>query len=205
MASEAQIAANRRNAQRSTGPKSAAGRARAARNSIRHGLAARVVAETPAADRGRRLADAMIGDGPRSEAIEALARVAAEAQQTIEQVNAARTLIFERPQPTVRPYRTARARKALAEIKRTVTDFSPEAAELMGKQRIQTVLDFVAFKEAEESLWLPQTESERRAVILEEVAGRLLRLERYQRRALSRRRRALNDLEGLQQAASFRK
>ena len=38
MASEAQIAANRRNAQRSTGPKSAEGKARVALNGLKHGL-----------------------------------------------------------------------------------------------------------------------------------------------------------------------
>ncbi|HXP30685.1 MAG TPA: hypothetical protein VN832_06320 [Stellaceae bacterium] len=43
MASEAQIAANRRNAGRSTGPKTAAGRSVAAQNALRHGLTARQV------------------------------------------------------------------------------------------------------------------------------------------------------------------
>ena len=42
MASERQIAANRRNAQKSTGPRSEAGKKRAGRNSYRHGLAAGV-------------------------------------------------------------------------------------------------------------------------------------------------------------------
>jgi len=40
MASEAQIAANRLNAQKSTGPRTAAGKARAARSSLWHGLTA---------------------------------------------------------------------------------------------------------------------------------------------------------------------
>jgi hypothetical protein len=40
MASEKQVAANRRNAQRSSGPKTAAGKARAARNGLQHGLLA---------------------------------------------------------------------------------------------------------------------------------------------------------------------
>ena len=38
MASEKQIQANRKNAKRSTGPKTAAGRARSRRNALRHGL-----------------------------------------------------------------------------------------------------------------------------------------------------------------------
>ena len=40
MASPAQVLANRRNAARSTGPRSAAGKARAARNALAHGLTA---------------------------------------------------------------------------------------------------------------------------------------------------------------------
>jgi hypothetical protein len=42
MASERQIAANRRNAQKSTGPRSVAGKERASRNAYRHGFAAGV-------------------------------------------------------------------------------------------------------------------------------------------------------------------
>jgi hypothetical protein len=38
MASERQIAANRRNAKKSTGPRSAGGKARSRRNALRHGL-----------------------------------------------------------------------------------------------------------------------------------------------------------------------
>ena len=47
MTSEAKIAANRRNAERSTGPRTASAKARVRRNALRHGLAALVV-EDPA-------------------------------------------------------------------------------------------------------------------------------------------------------------
>lgn len=43
MASERQIAANRRNAKKSTGPKSKAGKARSRRNAVQHGALARTV------------------------------------------------------------------------------------------------------------------------------------------------------------------
>jgi hypothetical protein len=43
MTSERQRAANRENARKSTGPKSQAGKARASRNALRHGLTSRVV------------------------------------------------------------------------------------------------------------------------------------------------------------------
>ena len=43
MASDRQIAANRRNARKSTGPRSGAGRKRASRNAYRHGLTLSIV------------------------------------------------------------------------------------------------------------------------------------------------------------------
>ncbi len=42
MASERQIAANRRNARNSTGPRSTSGRKRASQNAFRHGLTTRI-------------------------------------------------------------------------------------------------------------------------------------------------------------------
>ena len=46
MTTESQIAANRRNALKSTGPKTAAGKAKVAGNALRHGLTAREVVRT---------------------------------------------------------------------------------------------------------------------------------------------------------------
>lgn len=50
MATPAQIAANRRNALRSTGPKSSAGRAGSSRNAAKHGLSAEVSVQEVAAE-----------------------------------------------------------------------------------------------------------------------------------------------------------
>ena len=47
MPTPAQLAANRRNAQRSTGPKTPAGKARSARNALRHGLPSPEVVVAP--------------------------------------------------------------------------------------------------------------------------------------------------------------
>jgi hypothetical protein len=57
MASEKQIAANRRNARNSTGPKTIAGKKRASRNALRHGLASQRTSEAGVEQLARQIAD----------------------------------------------------------------------------------------------------------------------------------------------------
>ena len=85
MTSPAKIAANRRNARRSTGPRSAAGKARARRNAFRHGLATPASLDHAAMDRIDNLVDALTID-VHSQLQFQLATVAAEAQAEIERV-----------------------------------------------------------------------------------------------------------------------
>lgn len=58
----ARIRANRRNASRSTGPRSEAGKARSARNSLRHGLAAASAGDDAWSDEPMQLASLFAGD-----------------------------------------------------------------------------------------------------------------------------------------------
>ena len=77
MATKRQIAANRRNARRSTGPKSAAGKAASSANALRHGLAAAraVVLPDEDADAYERLRQGVIADlDPAGALQEALAQ-----------------------------------------------------------------------------------------------------------------------------------
>jgi hypothetical protein len=83
MTSPAKIAANRRNARRSTGPRSAAGKARARRNAFRHGLATPASLDHVAMDRINDLIFALTRDFPSKLELE-LATLAAEAQSEIE-------------------------------------------------------------------------------------------------------------------------
>jgi hypothetical protein len=131
MTSEAKIAANRRNAQRSTGPRTALGKAHVRRNALQHGLAAVVVADPAVAVEVDRIAATLFS--PKVSSLEReQALVIGEAQVTLKRVRKARTNIMERMLST--PALDAHAGASF---------------------------------------------------------GQLLRLERYERRALSRRKRAV--------------
>jgi hypothetical protein len=103
MASERQIAANRRNAQKSTGPHSAAGKKRASRNAYRHGLS------IPRSGAGftravEELACSLVREGADASALE-LAREAARGMLELDRVRRievaliARVLAFGRLEP----------------------------------------------------------------------------------------------------------
>jgi hypothetical protein len=66
MVSTRRVAANRRNAQRSTGPRSRDGKARAGRNARRHGLAAFFVWTRPLDPDLEQLTDEIAGPNPDS-------------------------------------------------------------------------------------------------------------------------------------------
>jgi hypothetical protein len=89
-----QIAANRRNATRSTGPITAQGKARSSRNARRHGLSVPVCrASAVAADIGE-FALQLVGDGASRAEIE-LARAAAEAQLQLVRIRHEQQLLLE--------------------------------------------------------------------------------------------------------------
>ena len=79
MLTAAKLAANRANALKSTGPRTAAGKARAAQNARRHGLRAAVLADGGFTDEVKDLARLMAGTGANAEIFEAACRIA-EAQ-----------------------------------------------------------------------------------------------------------------------------
>ena len=62
MASEGQIAANRRNARKSTGPRSGAGKTRASRNAYRYGLTLSITSNAEYAKQLETLVRKIVGD-----------------------------------------------------------------------------------------------------------------------------------------------
>ena len=85
MTSEARRAANRANAQKSTGPRSLAGKARASQNARRHGLGSQVTADPLAREWIASLATALAGEGA-SPAVQAQAAIAAAVQVDLRRV-----------------------------------------------------------------------------------------------------------------------
>ena len=79
MASERQIAANRRNAQKSTGPRTAAGKTRARQNAYRHGFRAVALFSLAAEEHMATLAQAIAGDHDDSPLVHHWASNAADA------------------------------------------------------------------------------------------------------------------------------
>ena len=94
MASERQIAANRRNAQKSTGPRSEAGKKRAGRNSYRHGLAACGAVTGERAKRVEALAYTIAGAEADVEMLE-LARSAARAECDLAQIRCLKNALLD--------------------------------------------------------------------------------------------------------------
>jgi hypothetical protein len=107
MATDKQNAANRRNAVRSTGPRTLSGKARSRRNSIRHGLLSKVMADPALVGEARKLAIRIAREHGRPDhCVEA--QTVAEAELTILQARAARARVLDMS-PVARTPRSERS------------------------------------------------------------------------------------------------
>jgi hypothetical protein len=93
MTTEKKIAANRRNAKRSTGPRTKSGQAKASRNALRHGLAISIASDPALSGEAERLARMIAGDD--TERLPS-ARIAAEATIELSRIRLAKTQCHER-------------------------------------------------------------------------------------------------------------
>ncbi len=156
MPTERQIAANRRNAQKSTGPRTLPGKERASRSYYRHGLRAR----TPPAPEGARRIERLarkIADASTDTIVLEAARAAAQAEFDIAQVRRVKVVAIEQ----------MRAVGAFVAVPTSLTRRKTKASIPLAKAGAAAEPECM-----DEAVW--------------EALPQLLKLDRYERRAMAR-------------------
>ena len=186
MTSDLKIQANRANAQASTGPKTAQGRTRSAQNALRHGLSLPVCSNPALSEEFETLAREIAGPGANAK-IQELARRVAEPQIDLRRVRYARHKLLSDSLGDQYYDSRANVRMKLKVIARRLRAKAPDIS--MG-----SLEKFVTST--------PQGPA-KLATVLSQEAKQLLAMDRYERRALSRRKFAIRALDKLRgQAAS---
>ena len=176
--------ANRANATASTGPRTKAGRARSARNAFRHGLNISVVSEPALAPQAEALARGLACSDLGAEGLEWARRIA-EAQVDLDRVRLARRQAIERM------------------LSDPGDEFAgdPQMVRLLGPVLDRLERDEARAIEAEairQALHPGPLEADARlAAILVDMRVEFARLDRYERRALSKRKTAIRGYDAV--------
>jgi hypothetical protein len=174
LTSERKIKANRVNAQASTGPKTLHGRTRSAKNALRHGLSVPVLYDPKLSEEIEALAQEIAAPNADAEILQ-LARQVVQTQIDLRRVQSARHSILV--QTVSDPYFDTQAnrRKKAFLLKHLFTKKAPQVA-------TEFITRFVTS--------IPQG-PEKLAAIVHEGRNKLMAIDRYERRALSRRKIAI--------------
>ena len=177
--------ANRRNAKASTGPRTAAGKASVAKNALRHGLGVPALRDPVLSEEIDRLARLIAGERADPARLEG-ARQIAEAQIDLRRVRRARCALLADPQARVKKLGAAEMSRAVRSlIAQAKAIGTVEAADLACDAMLRLtdtrVPDGVVAPALEEGF--------------DALAPQLFRLDRYERRALSRRKSAIRDFD----------
>jgi hypothetical protein len=178
MANDRQIEANRRNAAKSTGPRSGVGKKRAARNAYRHGLSLGLTSSAAMAKQVDSLARKFAGNA-KSEVVLRFARDAAEAALELERIRKVKIALIER----VLAVGAVAPTKPFGSAKETIRHLRLVLAD---KAMLKEPIDDLAT--------LPSEEPLRSAEALRRALPDLLRLDRYEGRAIGRRGRAIKKM-----------
>jgi hypothetical protein len=179
MRPSARALANRRNARRSTGPKTPAGKARVASNALRHGLAVAVTADPALGAEIEGLARAIAGPDADPLRLEGARRIA-QAQIDVRRVRRARYAMLADPSG---PVKKPKARQLIGMAKRLLRGGAAD-------ESLEAVLLALQGMKAQSRPTTPEAG-------IEGLAEELARLDRYERRALSRRKTAIRNFDSL--------
>ena len=180
MASERQIAANRRNARKSIGPRSGGGKKRASRNAYRHGLTVSITSTAAFAKQLDKLARKIAG-GTEDPILLERARAIAQAELDLARVRRAKVALIERAS-AFGELDPPRSFTSVTRVIRFLNAFYP------GRVALPKPLD--------SSATMPRQEPDRTAEAVRRVLPQLRKLDRYERRAAAHRERAVLDFAG---------
>jgi hypothetical protein len=183
LTSDRKIEANRANARASTGPKTAQGRARSTRNALRHALSLSVHSNAALSEEVETLARQIAGLNANAE-IQQFARRVAEAQIDLRRVRYARHQLLSEALADSHYQSRANTRAKLALLGRLL------------QKNASDLLEAVKFITS-----TPQG-PDKFATILSEETKQLQAMDRYERRARSRRKFAIRALDEARRRAA---
>lgn len=178
MSSQARKESSRRNGKKSKGPESDEGRRRSSRNSLSHGLSLPVSADPQLSSQAERLAE-LIAGADASEGRMHEARIIAEAQMELQRVRRLRLERLAQPSLVKKPVTLKSLRGMIKLVEANIADDWEQ-------------MDIV---ERFEQDLLPEVEGPLEQKI-EAVIRSFSKLDRYERRALSKRKFAIRRLVG---------
>jgi hypothetical protein len=179
MATKRQIAANRGNAGKSTGPRSPAGKKRAGRNAYRHGLTVSLLSNTAVTKQIEKLARKLAGK-TNSEIILEHARDAAQAAIDLARVRRVKVALIERVS-ALGSMETPQLFNSVHEANRFLISI-----ERGGMPAMPERVDHLAT--------LPSQDPERTAEAMRRALPELAKLDRYESRAAARLDRAIREI-----------